>query len=568
MKISLKINGQKIEAEPGQTILEAAQANDLDIPSLCYHPDLAVKANCRLCLVSIKGVALPQTACSTLAADGLEIITESPELAQLRKTNLEFIFAQHQEECSDCVWNRRCSLLDLTKKYKVKITRFADRKKNFPMYDFGASPGETILQLDSSKCIDCRNCVEACAKQQINHLKITSRNDLQEIVPDDSHPCVYCGQCLMHCPAGAFEAESEFEQIGSAFAEASADKGKTIVFQFAPSIRTSISEEFGLKPGVDLTGQVIAGLRKLGANYVFDTACGADFTTFAEAKEGLARLQQNKNLPMFSSCCPSWVRFIEVYWPRYVSHLSATRSPQTILGGIIKTYWAKQKNIAPENIVVVSVMPCVAKKYEITRQELKINGFSPVDYVLTTRELARLLQNQQIDLPKLKPQLPDDLLADYSGAGVIYGASGGVMESTLRTAYFLANHTNKKIEFSQVRGQPGLKTAEVDLGKMKVKVAVANGLEKAVEILKNFEQFKNYACIEVMACPGGCIGGGGQPLPSAPAIRQARANGLYDIDKNKTLRLAHENPVVKKVYQEFLTNEEIINKICHTSYKN
>ena len=563
MKISLTINGQKVKAGAGQTILEIAQQNGIDIPSLCYHPDLSAKATCRLCLVEIKGVALPQTACSTVAVDGMEITTESPELTQLRKTNLELIFSQHQEECADCVWDKKCELLNLAKKYKVEITRFTDRKKDFPTYAFQTSAGEAILQFDSSKCIDCRNCVEACEKQQVNHLKITSKNNLQEIAPDDNNPCVYCGQCLMHCPAGAFEAESEFEKIEQPLQ----DKSKTIIFQFAPSIRASIGEEFGLEPGVDLTGQIIAGLKQLGANFVFDTSCGADFTTYAEATEGLFRIQQNKSLPMFSSCCPSWARFIEVYWPQLVPHLATTRSPQVILGGLIKTYWARQKNIAPENIIVVSVMPCIAKKYEITKKELKINGLAPVDYVLTTRELARLFKKHQIDLPKLATGLPDDILGDYSGAGVIYGASGGVMESALRTAYFLANGKNKKIDFTKARGQQGLKIATINLGKMKVKVAVANGLANAVEILRNFEKFKDFACIEVMACPGGCIGGGGQPLPSTPQIRQARADGLYQIDKNKKLRLAHENPTLKKVYQEFLTNEEIIKKICHAEYK-
>ena len=561
MKISLTINGQKFKAEAGQAILEIARQNEIDIPALCYHPDLSVKATCRLCLVAIKGVALPQTACSTLAIDGMEIITESEELNKLRKTNLELLFSQHKEECNDCVWNRKCELLALAKKYNVEITRFADRKNDWPVYNFN-----NILNFDSSKCIDCRNCVEACAKQQVNHLKITSRNDLQEIIPDDNHPCIYCGQCLMHCPAGAFEAESEFEGIESAFAEAIAG-GKTIIFQFAPSIRACLGEEFGLAPGIDLTGQIIAGLKQLGANFVFDTACGADFTTFAEANEGLFRIQQNKNLPILSSCCPSWTRFIEVYWPQFIPHLATTRSPQVILGGLIKTYWAKQKNIAPENIIVVSVMPCIAKKYEITKEELKINGLAPVDYVLTTRELARLFKNRRIDLPNLATELPDELLGDYSGAGVIYGASGGVMESALRTAYFLANAKNKKINFTKTRGQQGLKIAAINLGKMKVKVAVANGLANAVEILKNFEKFKNFACIEVMACPGGCIGGGGQPLPSTPEIRQARADGLYQIDKEKKLRLAHENPTLKRIYQNFLTNEAIIKKICHTKYQ-
>ncbi|MCL5010604.1 MAG: [FeFe] hydrogenase, group A [Patescibacteria group bacterium] len=558
MKISLKINGKKIKGEKGKTILEIAKENDIDIPSLCFHPDLSIKANCRLCLVTIKGCSSPQAACSTLSRDNMEIISESPELARLRKTNLELLFSQHQEECGDCVWQANCRMIRLAEQYKIKINRHTDRKKNFLLYDFAPA-----LQFDSSKCIDCRNCVDACAKQQVNHLKIANKNDLQEIIPDDDNPCVFCGQCLMHCPAGAFEAGGEFEKVE----EPLQNKNKTIVFQFAPSIRTSIGEEFGLEPGTNLTGQIIAGLKQLGANYVFDTSCGADFTTFEEAGEGLAKIQQNKALPMLSSCCPAWVRFIEMYWPQFAPNIATTRSPQVILGGLVKTYWARQKNIAPQNIVMVSVMPCIAKKYEITRNELEINGLAPVDYVLTTRELARLFKKHKIDLPGLTPQTPDDILGDYSGSGVIYGASGGVMESALRTACFLAGGRNKKMEIAGLRGQQGLKTAEIGLGKMKVKVAVANGLENAVEILKNFEKFKDFACIEVMACPGGCIGGGGQPLSSTPQIRKARADGLYSIDAKMPLRLAHENPALKKIYQEFLTSEEIRKKICHTEYK-
>lgn len=574
MKISLKINGKKVKAEYGQTILQIAQENGVDIPSLCYHPDLSVKADCRLCLVAIKGAALPQTACSTLALDGMKITSESPELVALRKTNLELIFAQHQEECADCVWDRKCQLLDLAKKYNVAITRFADRKKTFPVYNF-----DGILNFDSSKCIDCRNCVEACEKQQVNHLKLKSpRADLyfQEIIPDDNNPCIYCGQCLTHCPAGAFEAESEFEKI----TEPLQDKNKTIVFQFAPSIRTSIGEEFGLKPGEITTDKIVAGLKQVGANFVFDVSVGADFTTAEEAKELLEKLKKDETKTLFSSCCPSWVRYVECYWPEFVANLAMASPPHIILGRLIKTFWAQQNNLPPENIVVVSVMPCIAKKYEIQRQEHFIEwqgkNLQPVDYVLTTRELARLFQRKNIDFKKIKGQKPDNPFGEPSGAGVIYGASGGVMESALRTALRKLELEGVKLlparkefnSFLSVRGQEGMKITELEIAGKKMRLAAVNGIDNAKKILQELKQNPvAYSCVEVMACPGGCVGGGGQPLPSTSPIRQARADGLYQIDKKKKLRLAHENPALKKIYQNFLTNEEIIKKICHTEYK-
>ena len=576
MRISLKINGQKIKAQAGQTILEVAQENNIDIPSLCYHPDLSVKATCRLCLIMVKGWALPQTACSTLVIDGLEITTESPELAQLRKINLELIFAQHQEECADCVWDRKCELLALAKKYNVAITRFTDRKKAFPVYDF-----DGILNFDSSKCIDCRNCLEACEKQQVNHLKLKSpradlgarpevcpRDYFQEIAPDNNNPCIYCGQCLAHCPSGAFEAESEFEKITKPLQ----DKSKTIIFQFAPSIRASIGEEFGLKPGEITTDKIAAGLKQIGANFVFDISVGADFTTTEEAKELLEKLKMGETKTLFSSCCPSWVRYVECYWPEFVANLAAASPPHIILGRLIKTFWAQQNNLPPENIVVVSVMPCIAKKYEIQRKEHFIEwqgkNLPPVDYVLTTRELARLFQRKNIDFKKIKGQKPDNPFGEPSGAGVIYGASGGVMESALRTVFNCLNPKKPLIEFKQVRGQGGIKITELEIAGKKMRMAAVNGIDNAKKILEELKQNPvAYSCVEVMACPGGCIGGGGQPLPSTPAIRQARADGLYQIDKKSRVKTANNNPTIKNVYKEFLTNEEIIKKVCRTEYK-
>ena len=560
--LHVTINGEKIAAKKGQTILEAALSNNIEIPQLCYHSDLNIKANCRICVVAVKGWALPLTACSTKVENGMEIITESPELKELRKTNLELVFSQHQEECFDCVWESNCQLLKLAKKYNVKITRFADRKKNFPIYDF-----DGMMIYNSSKCIDCRNCVDMCDQQKVSHLKIVSNNNLQEIVPNNDNPCIYCGQCLIHCPSGAFEAESEFEKID----EPLKDKNKIVIFQIAPSIKTTLGEESGMPPGAITANQLTAAIKQLGVNYVFDTSVGADFTTFEEAKELLDKLEKNENKVLFSSCCPAWVRFIEKYYPEFVGNIAFARSPQMMLAGIIRNHWSQKIDIAPENITLVSVMPCIAKKYEIDRPELFVDGKKMIDYVLTTRELAWLLKKHKIDLSAIKPQPLDQPFGEPSGGGVIYGASGGVMESALRTALAMMKGTEclSRKALGSLRGQQGIKKIEVKLDKnQKLKMAVVSGLNNAVQILEELKQNPlAYSYVEVMACPGGCIGGGGQPLPTNQSIRQKRADSLYHIDSKSKIKSAHENPIVKQMYKEFLTNDEIIKKICHATYK-
>ncbi len=561
-KIEIIINGNKISAESGQSVLEIARKNNIDIPALCYHPDLEVKSNCRLCLVTVKGKEGLYTSCSLKAEDGMEIITESPEIFRTVKTNLELLFAQHCEECTDCIWNFNCYFLELAKKYNVKIARFDDRKKDWPVYQFGPA-----LQFDSSKCIDCRNCVEVCHKQGIDFLEVKEKNGLKQILPtsDKNKDCIYCGQCIVHCPVGAFEAIGEFEEVE----EPLLDKSKKVVFQFAPSIRSSIGEEFGLPHGSVVTDQLAGAIKQLGVDRVFDVSVGADFTTYEEANELAERIEKNKHLPMFTSCCPAWVKYVEFNRPELIPHLTTVRSPHIISGGLIKTYWAEMEKIDTKDIVVVSVMPCVSKKYEITRDELNIDGLKPVDYVFTTRELAYLLHKRKIDLAKAVPSPPDSVLGIPSGAGVIYGSSGGVMESALRTAYEkMTGNKLENIEFNEVRGMQGVKKAEVKIGDRKVKVAVANGMENAIKILAELEKNPNaYDYIEVMACPGGCIGGGGQPVPANEEIRKKRSASLYDLDVANKIRLAHESPIVKKVYDEYLINQERIQKISYTTFK-
>ncbi len=574
----IKIDGVDFDIRDNETILEIALRNGIEIPQLCYHPDLEVKANCRICVVEIKGRNDLVTACSTKAVEGMEILTKSDKIARARKINLELIFAQHKEECDDCVWRYDCQLLRLAKKYEVKINRFKDRKSNLPKYIFGKT-----IDFDSSKCIDCRNCVEMCHKQGVDFLELEEKGNLTSVVPsaNPKKDCVYCGQCITHCPVGAFEGVGEFEDIEKPLM----DKEKIVVAQFAPSIRSSLGEEFDLLPGEVVTGKIVAALRKLGFNYVFDTSVGADFTTTEESKEIIERIKENKNLPIMTSCCPAWVKFIEFNFPEFIPNLTTAKSPQIMLGGLIKTYWAKEMKIDPKNVVVVSIMPCVSKKYEIEREEIKSpsprsgGGLSPltkgeqdfvkpVDFVLTTRELARLIMKNKIDFKNLPDENLDSAFGEPSGAGVIYGASGGVMESAFRTTYEkLSGEKLSKVEFEMVRGMEGMKKAEVKIGNETKKIAVINGLGNAKKFLGELKN-DNFTCIEVMACPGGCIGGGGQPLPSFPYHRQKRAEGLYGIDRKLVNRKAHENPIVKKIYEEFLDkDEEVRRAVLHTSYK-
>lgn len=556
-KIKIKIDGKEYLADAGQTILEVAKENGIDVPSLCYHPDLQVRATCRMCLVEIKNQKDLKTACSTRIGENMEIFTESLRINKARKINLELIFAQHQEECSDCVWFFNCQLLKLAKRFEVKINRFPDRKSQKKITQCGP------IVFDQTKCIDCRNCVDVCP---VEFLSVENRGaDIGiENSTEEWKDCIACGQCIVHCPVGAIEGAGEFEEVQ----KQAESKKKIRVVQFAPAIRTSIGEEFDLAPGEIVTGQLVAALRKLGFDKVFDTSVGADFTTFEEAGELLERLKSGKNLPGFSSCCPSWVKFVEFYYPEFIPNLCTSRSPQIMLGGLIKTYWAQKEGIKPEDIKVVSIMPCVAKKYEVKREEMKINGLFPVDKVLTTREIAYLIKRNKIDLKNIPSEEADDPFGMPSGAGVIYGASGGVFESALRTVYFKATGNNpQEDEFKKVRGQEGIKINEIKIGDKVIKSVVVNGIRNARKMLEELKKDPNaFQAMEVMACPGGCIGGGGQPVPTNSQIRRKRAEALYVIDAKKEVRFAHANPALKKVYAEYLTEEKIIKPILHTSY--
>jgi len=563
-KIKIKINGKKISCPPGKIIMEVARENGIFIPGLCYHPDFPVKGNCRICVVEIKGEKKLALACKKTAVDGMEIWTDTERVKKSRNLNIELIFAEHIEKCPTCIWNVHCALLDLAERYKIEIKRFPDRKSKRKTYKFAKA-----VEIDGTQCIDCRNCLDACSLlQNINYLELKGKGIDQEIVPTKNKKidCIYCGQCAVHCPVGAAQEQSQWEMVEKVLAE----EKKIVVAQFAPSIRVSIGEEFNLPYGEILTGQVVAGLKELGFNYVFDVSFGADVTTMVEAKELLERLKNKETTPMVTSCCPAWVKYVEFYHPELISNLTTARSPHIHSGGTIKTYWADKMDINPRNIVVVSVMPCTAKKFEVTRKELRVKGFFPVDYVLTTREFAWLLKKNSIDFPELKPVKADDCLGEYSGAGVLYGGSGGVMESALRTAQFFVCGKNKgkickiQLEFKQVRGLEDVKEAIVAVAGKKLRVAVVNGIGNIEPVIANLNK---YDYIEVMACPGGCIGGGGQPIPTTDEIREKRMAALYKLDKSKKIRKAHENKGVSEALKWLGGQGKLEHQVLHTGYK-
>lgn len=567
-KIKLKLNGKNITCQPNQTIAQVAKDKGIFIPGLCQHDDYDNKANCRLCVVEVSGKSKLMTACSTNVEDGMEINTESTRVKKARNTNIELIFAEHIEKCATCIWRFECKLLSFAEKYKILITRFTDRKSKRKTYKFA-----NAVEIDGSQCIDCRNCIDACSiSQNIHYLELKGKGADQEVVPTskkDIH-CILCGQCAVHCPVSAAQEQAEWGDVDRMLKDVPGKKKKIMVAQFAPSIRVSIGEDFGLPHGRIVTEQIVASLRELGFDYVFDVNFGADITTMVEAEELLERVNNGGLLPMMTSCCPGWVNYVEFYHPELIPHFTTARSPHIHSGGAIKTFWASKMKIDPRDIQVVSIMPCTAKKYEASRPELRISNHNPVDNVLTTRELSFMLKRKHINLATIKKSKADNPLGEFSGAGAIYGASGGVMESALRTAQYMACGTNTKncrtrLEWHPVRGLAGVKTAQASIAGKKLRIVVVNGIGNIEQVI---EKLDDYDYIEVMACPGGCIGGGGQPIPTNDEIRAKRIAALYALDKKSNIRNAHENKGVKE-FLGWLKKEgkEKEHSVLHTHFK-
>ncbi len=567
------IDGLEVEVPEGTTILEAAKTVQVKIPTLCKHPDLPPSASCGICIVRVKGRNKMLRACCTPIEDGMEIITNDPEIVEVRRTVLELILSNHPDECLICGRNNNCELQQLASEFGIRENRYPKILREIPD---DLSTG--TIELHPQKCILCGRCIEVCQEiQDVWALSFLERGFNTRISPAGDislgeSPCVKCGQCSAHCPTGAIFEKDDTEKVWNALR----DPEKYCVVQIAPAVRVAIGEGFGYPYGTNLTGKLYALLRRLGFKAVFDTSFGADVTVMEEATEFVKRFKEHIGpLPLITTCCPSWVDFMEKFYPDMIEHFSSAKSPHEMLGVLAKTYYAQKKGLDPAKIFMVSIMPCTSKKYEITRsEEMFASGYQDIDVVLTTRELVRMIKQAGIDFNNLPEEEPDHILGDYTGAGVIFGATGGVMEAALRTAHYLITGRNlEKVEFEQVRGLEGIKRCVVHIDGVDVKVAVAHGLANVEKILNEVREAKEkgkdlpYHFIEVMACPGGCVGGGGQPYGVTDELRIARAKGLYEDDEHR-IRYSHENPYIKQLYDEFLGHplSEKAHTLLHTHY--
>lgn len=584
----IKINSKKYKASSDDTILTVARKNDLKIPTLCHHPDLPAGANCRLCLVEIvqskvdpsrlrlaeaesrKSKDQIVTACSTKVLDGMEIKLDTPRVKSARKLNLEMLLSDHIQKCGECNWLDNCELKELAKEFGIKASRFPERRRHFKI-----DAKTPSIYWDSSKCVECGNCVSACneiAGLQNIESKYRGHSIIFGPVGGKSFAdtdCVFCGQCVIRCPAGSLQEKSEINGVEKLLERK--NKKEILVAQFAPSTRYSIGELFGQPPGENLELKLVTALKNLGFDYVFDVNFGADITTVEEAAELMERLQTKKDEPMFTACCPAWVRYVETFHHELIPNLTTTKSPTHCLAPAIKSYFAKKIGVSSNRIKIVEIMPCIAKKYEAKLLEM-CQTFNPeVNFALTVREAARILKNKNIDLPRLGDTPFDSPMGSASGAGTIYGSSGGVMESALRTVVAkLCNCNLPKLEFKDVRGMEGLRETSVNIDGEILEIAVVSGLKNASKLLADIKSgIKRYNYVEVMACPGGCLGGGGQPIPTTPDIRLKRSAAYYTDDETKKIRRAHENPDIIKMYQGLDTKPlgPLAVKLFHRKFK-
>ncbi len=573
--INLKINNIDVRVPEGATILEAANKAGLWIPTLCKHPDLGPTAACGICVVKIKGAKNMVRACASPAEEGMEVTTHDPELVRVRRTTLEMILSNHPNECLTCARNGTCELQDLAEEFSV-------RERLLPpiVPDISTDDSTRTIVLDPRKCIKCGRCVTVCQqKQDVWALSFLERGLETRIAPagdiglGDS-PCIRCGQCSAHCPVGAIYEYDETARIW----EALQYPKKYCVVQIAPAVRVSLGEAFGREPGENLTGQIYSALRRMGFDAVFDTNFGADVTIMEEAAEFVERIKQgNGSLPLITTCCPSWVDFMEKYHSDMMEHFSSCKSPHAIIGTLSKTYYADKMGLDPKDVFTVSIMPCTSKKYEITRSSsMFASGLQDVDVSITTREFSRMVRQDGLIIEQLNAdEKPDSILGEYSGAGTIFGASGGVMEAALRTAqYQITGDENAELEFKEIRGLQGVKVMETKVGDKNIRVAVAHGLGNVETVLNEVRaalrqgQESPYHFVEVMACPGGCVGGGGQAWKVDNKIREKRIEGLYRDDRKQRIRRSYQNTSIRRLYEDFL-NEPLSAKakeLLHTSY--